>query len=231
MSNPSSQPSRGSDPIYWLIAIGLLITGFAAPVGVIMIVLKLLGGKKRGRHPYYAQREGQGPVGARTTAPRQEPASGQGGRNAKAGQFQSQIAQINAKGRKLTIVGGILSAVFGFCTVMAVTSSLWILPDVVWFLEETLPIVCFLFGSLGCLWAGLRKRKQAGRWRSYLAMVGTHASVSISALASAAGSSPKQVREDLEDMLEDGLLPRGLSGPGRGPAGGVRGRPGGRPPG
>ena len=62
-SNPKS------DLIYWLIAIGLLFTGIAAPVGVVMIVLKLLGGKKRGHHPYYAQRDGAAPAGARTTAP------------------------------------------------------------------------------------------------------------------------------------------------------------------
>ena len=73
MSNPSSQSGRGGDPIYWLIAIGLLLTGFAAPVGIVMIVLKLLGGKKRGRHPYYSQQQ-QVNMGARTTAA-QEPFS------------------------------------------------------------------------------------------------------------------------------------------------------------
>ena len=57
-----------SDLIYWLIAVGLLFTGIAAPVGVVMIVLTLMGGKKKGRHPYYMQRDGEAPAGARTTA-------------------------------------------------------------------------------------------------------------------------------------------------------------------
>ena len=70
--------------------------------------------------------------------------------------------------------------------------------------------LCFFFGGLGCLWVGLRKRKEAARYRGYLAMVGSHTSISISALASAAGSSPKQVREDLADMLEDGFFPGGF---------------------
>ena len=38
--NPS--PKNG-DGIYWLIALGLIFTGIAAPVGVLMIVMKLLG--------------------------------------------------------------------------------------------------------------------------------------------------------------------------------------------
>ena len=73
-----------------------------------------------------------------------------------------------------------------------------------------LPFLCGLGGGLGCLWAGLRKQKQAGRYRNYLAMIGKHSSISISALASATGSSPRQIRDDLEDMLEDGLFPGGF---------------------
>ena len=68
MSN-EFKSNQKSDLIYWLIAVGLLFTGIAAPVGVVMIVLKLMGGKKKGRHPYYMQRDGEAPAGARTTAP------------------------------------------------------------------------------------------------------------------------------------------------------------------
>ena len=67
MSN-EFKSNQKSDLIYWLIAVGLLFTGIAAPVGVVMIVLKLMGGKKKGRHPYYMQRDGEAPAGARTTA-------------------------------------------------------------------------------------------------------------------------------------------------------------------
>ena len=51
MSN-EFKPNQKSDLIYWLIAVGLLFTGIAAPVGVVMIVLKLMGGKKKGRRQY-----------------------------------------------------------------------------------------------------------------------------------------------------------------------------------
>ena len=68
---------------------------------------------------------------------------------------------------------------------------------------------CIAAAGLGGLWAGLRKRKQASRYRNYLAMVGNQSSVSVSALASAAGLPPNKVRDDLADMLDDGLLPQG----------------------
>ena len=50
--------NNNGDGFYWLIALGLIFTGVAAPVGVLMIVMKILSGdgrKKRqqGRHPYY----------------------------------------------------------------------------------------------------------------------------------------------------------------------------------
>ena len=205
MSNRSGQSGRGGDPVYWLIAIGLLITGFAAPIGVIMIVIKLLGGKKRGRHPYYTQ-QNDNPVGARTTGPVQGAPAGR----KRESRAEALANQLSNRGKRLTLLGGILSAIFGLTSVIVVSSNLWVLPDVVWFLEETLPILCFFFGGLGCLWVGLRKRKEAARYRGYLAMVGSHTSISISALASAAGSSPKQVREDLADMLEDGFFPGGF---------------------
>ena len=71
MASNTKNNGQSSDTIYWVIAIALCITGIAAPVGVVMIVLKLLGGKKRGRHPYDLQQEQQA-AGARTTAPVQE---------------------------------------------------------------------------------------------------------------------------------------------------------------
>ena len=220
MSNPSSQSGRGGDPIYWLIAIGLLLTGFAAPVGIVMIVLKLLGGKKRGRHPYYSQQQ-QVNMGARTTAA-QEPFSQpehtapKGGKTAKKRpQSSSPLLQLSQQGKRLTRIGAIISAVLAFTIIATLSNAAYWLfnGEPAWFFQdalEMLPFLCGLGGSLGCLWAGLRKQKQAARYRNYLAMIGKHSSISISALASATGSSPRQVRDDLEDMLEDGLFPGGF---------------------
>ena len=221
MSNRSRQSGRSGDPVYWAIAIGLLITGFAAPVGIIMIVLKLLGGKKRGRHPYYVNREEGAYVGARTTTASNFSGSSPGEQASRSAPGapvtgpSSPLAQLSKSGKTLTRVGAIISAVLAFIIIASLSdASYWLLNgEPTRFLQdalEMLPFLCGLGGGLGCLWAGLRKQKQAARYRSYLAMIATHSSVSISALASAAGSSPKQVREDLEDMLEDGFFPGGF---------------------
>ena len=60
------------------------------------------------------------------------------------------------------------------------------------------------------MWAGIRKRKQVRRYRNYLAMIGRRQSVSISSLASATGLPAGKIREDLEDMLNNGLFPAGF---------------------
>ena len=212
MSN-EFKSNQKSDLIYWLIAVGLLFTGIAAPVGVVMIVLKLMGGKKKGRHPYYMQRDGEAPAGARTTAsaqgedaPRGKKAGGKKRRSAP----QDQLAQMARSAKNLTTTGAILAAVFGCISVIDAADNLWMLPDVLWYLEEIIPLLCFTAVGLGLLGAGLLKRRTVHRYRGYLAMIGSHKAVSVSALASATGSAPAKVRDDLEDMLDDGFFPKGF---------------------
>ena len=205
-SNPKS------DLIYWLIAIGLLFTGIAAPVGVVMIVLKLLGGKKRGHHPYYAQRDGAAPAGARTTAAQGEdaPQGKKAGGKKRRSAPQDQLAQMAKSAKGMTTGGAALSAAFGCMAIINAADNLWMLPDVLWYLEEVIPLLCFTAVGLGLLGAGLLKRRTVHRYRGYLAMIGSHKAVSVSALSSATGSSPAKVRDDLEDMLDDGFFPKGF---------------------
>ena len=212
MSN-EFKSNQKSDLIYWLIAVGLLFTGIAAPVGVVMIVLKLMGGKKKGRHPYYMQRDGEAPAGARTTAsaqgedaPRGKKAGGKKRRSAP----QDQLAQMARSAKNLTTTGAILAAVFGCISVIDAADNLWMLPDVLWYLEEIIPLLCFTAVGLGLLGAGLLKRRTVHRYRGYLAMIGSHKAVSVSALSSTTGSAPAKVRDDLEDMLDDGFFPKGF---------------------
>ena len=212
MSN-EFKSNQKSDLIYWLIAVGLLFTGIAAPVGVVMIVLKLMGGKKKGRHPYYMQRDGEAPAGARTTAsaqgedaPRGKKAGGKKRRSAP----QDQLAQMARSAKNLTTTGAILAAVFGCISVIDAADNLWMLPDVLWYLEEIIPLLCFTAVGLGLLGAGLLKRRTVHRYRGYLAMIGSHKVMSVSALSSATGSAPAEVRDDLEDMLDDGFFPKGF---------------------
>ena len=121
------------------------------------------------------------------------------------------LSQMAAKAKKMTTVGIVLTAVFGFISAAVVSESLfWLFEgDLAWFLEDTIPMLCCLGGGLGCLWAGLRRQKQVRTFRSYLAMIGSRTTISISALSSAMGVSPAKVRDTLEDMLDDGFFPQG----------------------
>lgn len=207
------QPRKDSgDLTSWILPILFLI--IFPPVGVLLVVLKLFGGNRpRGRHPYYSQQESAGPIGARTTAV-QSTAVSQKNKSGKKSGSAGLVADLVRKGKKLTTIGAIISAIFAFAILAGLyNSAYWLLSgDFHWFLSDLfqmLPNFCFLAGGLGCLWAGMRKRKQANRYRNYLAMIGHRQSMSISSLSSATGLSPARVREDLEDMLENGIFPTG----------------------
>ena len=203
MSNYQYQRGNrnNGDLTYWILAVVFLVC--MPPIGFFMIVLKLLGGKKRtGRSATtYARRPDAAPVGARTTSPQPAAELTAEGRNA-------QLAALERKGRTMTIVGAVLTAVFLFVSLSSVSNAFyWLLHgDVVWFLEDMmnlLPIFCFLGGGAGCLFVGLRRQKKVRRFRQYLAMIGRRTSISLASLASATGTSPAK------DMLEENLFPNG----------------------
>ena len=107
MSNYQYQKGKqnNSDLTYWIIAIVFIMMGVSAPIGFLMIVAKLLSGKKRsGRSgTTYTRRSDAGPVGARTTSPKAAPEPTTEARNA-------QLTALERKGRTLTIIGAVLTA-------------------------------------------------------------------------------------------------------------------------
>ncbi|MCI9352784.1 MAG: hypothetical protein HFF58_05965 [Lawsonibacter sp.] len=243
MSDYRNEGNPKNDTVYWLIALGLIFSGFASPIGVLMIVMKLLSGgeteKKRrrqqGRHPYYAQQASQERAGARTAweTPRaqEEPvrqtyAQSQPAWEAPArkkapapkapkGAPQDIVAKLDHEGKFWAIAGGATAAgcLIGFISSLGEPLYWLFNSNFAFFIEELMGLMvlpCIAAAGLGGLWAGLRKRKQASRWRSYMAMIGRQSSVSISVLASATGLTPAKVRNDLADMLDDGLFPQGF---------------------
>lgn len=218
---------NNGDGFYWLIALGLIFTGVAAPVGVLMIVMKLLSGDKKrrqGRHPYYQQQSGQERVGARTAweegspeeaaAPAWEEPKKAAKPKKKKKPGRDLVAELDAKGKRWAVIGGAVAALCLISFIGSLGDPLYILfnGSLSGFIRELMDLMvlpCAAAGGLGFVWAGLRKRKQASRFRNYLAMMGCQNSVSVSALASAAGLSPAKVRDDLADMLDDGLFPQG----------------------
>ena len=207
----SRRGRSGPDWGFWILALFFLF--MLPPVGILMIVIKLAGGgrkksRPRGRHPYYMQKE-QGQMGARTV---QMGGQAQTGRSPNPGTVppaNSLLSQMSSKAKRLTTVGIVLSAIFGFISIDEIVGNLWMLPDIAWYLEEIVFPLCGFGAGLGCLWGGLRRRKQVRTFRSYLAMIGSRTTISISALSSAMGVSPAKVRDTLEDMLDDGFFPLG----------------------
>ena len=214
-----NKKNNPNDLSSWFLPIFLLM--IFPPFGFLLIVLKLLGGQKpaRGRHPYYTSRDSQQPVGARTVG---KTASAESSTAAskptspkKRGEKQSSLQEKQKKGKKLSAIGAAICAISAFILAASIGDSAhWLLNgELYWFFEEMLellPFFCTLGGGAGCLWAGQKMQKQAQRFRNYLAMVGRQKSVSITALASATGRTPKQVRDDLEDMFNEGLFPAGF---------------------
>ena len=200
----------------WIFPILMLI--FVTPLGVLLVVLKLLGGgglsrgqrREQRTQGYVAQSATRSPLGARTTG-------GQGGQTvspAAAPQVSQQIARLAKKGKQLSLLGGGLSVV----TVLALAAAMrnvmyWLIHgEFAWFLDDLLaqlPALCVLAVGLGLLVDGIRRQRRAGRFRGYLAMIGEKKSVAISALASATGRPKNKVCADLEDMLDAGLFPSG----------------------
>ncbi len=210
--NTGERPEKSGGLSEWIFPLIMLF--LFPPVGVLLLVLKIFtGGSRktaRGRHPYYAQQEGQTPVGARTAAT--APAKG-GGK--KAGSVQAVLSGLDRRSRRLMVVGGVVAALFAIAMPSVLGEIFyWLFEgEFSWAVQEFfngMPVMILLAAGLGALWAGLRGKKQLGRFRNYLAMVGKQPSVSISALASAAGLPPSKVRDDLSDMLEAGLFPKGF---------------------
>ena len=63
--------------------------------------------------------------------------------------------------------------------------------------------------GLVLLYVGLFRRKRSKLFRQYLALIGQRDSVSVSTLVSATGRSYKKVCDELQDMLDLGVLPMG----------------------
>ncbi|MGI5963275.1 MAG: 5-bromo-4-chloroindolyl phosphate hydrolysis family protein [Lawsonibacter sp.] len=210
----NSRKSSGNTLSSWILPIIFLV--LFPPVGILLVVLKLFSGSRpRGRHPYYTQRESQGPIGARTTA--SQPASPPTRKKQKIQKVGAAdlVADLSRKGKRLTTIGAVVAAIFTFAILASLSNSAYYLleGETRWFLSnlfDLLPNFCFVAGGLGCLWAGIRRRKQASRYRNYLAMIGRRQSISVSTLSSATRLSPERVREDLEDMLEFGIFPTGF---------------------
>ncbi len=213
----------------WILPIAMLF--IFPPVGVLLIVLKLVGmldGRRtlQKQHPYDLQQQWvQGEVnrGMKSVfqngydlqwqeemARRQRPGREERGRDRKKASGEPKHKDNLPSGRVLILVGGILTAIFGLSSMAVVMENLMWLPDMwSYFLEEAIPVLCFFGGSLATLLYGFRQRKKGRKYRKYLSMIGKRERINLSILAETMGVPMKETCDDLQDMLDRGCLPTG----------------------
>ncbi|MEI3140345.1 MAG: 5-bromo-4-chloroindolyl phosphate hydrolysis family protein [Lawsonibacter sp.] len=201
----------------WIFPILMLI--FVTPLGVLLIVLKLLGGD-----PPEASGGTSGAPGL--CRPVCEPLPPGGPDHRRTGRAPAspaaapQVSQADRPhGEKGQAAGPGRGRAVRLVTLIALAVAMrdvmyWLIHgEFAWFLDDLLaqlPALCVLAVGLGLLVDGVRRQRRAGRFRGYLAMIGSKKkSVAISALASATGRPKNKVCDDLEDMLDAGLFPSG----------------------
>ena len=109
-------------------------------------------------------------------------------------------------GDVLTVIGSIMAGIFGFL-ILAVIGDSW----GAWrsMFSDLFPMLGFFGAGVMCLFAGRKQSRKSKRYKKYLSYIGRNQEISISALAAAMGQKEKVVYEDLQDMLDDGVLPMG----------------------
>lgn len=112
------------------------------------------------------------------------------------------------RGRGLTTTGAILSGIFGFSfLVQFVQAASW--GGLLSYVTELVSLLGFLCLGLVLMACGIARTRKGKRWRKYVNLIGTRSSVSITALAKTSGIRRGKVMDDLQDMLDAGLLPTG----------------------
>ena len=224
--NPSRHKNNNDTGWHWIfIVLGFMV---AWPIGLILLFLELSGkwpgnqqvqrelrraasaaknAAAQAKTGYQnaqsnTQREQVSREAAQTRAEvndRRQHAAGKKGKGA-----EKQEARLHGFGNLgvLRIVGGILTAGFGFAFVMQLIEEINYFISFGYALRNLVPLLALFLAGIALLgMAGSRKRKMK-RFRRYLSMIGNQKEISISGLAKAMGTSQKHAVQDLEEMLE-----------------------------
>lgn len=116
---------------------------------------------------------------------------------------KKRSARAASPGGALETIGGIL---LGLAAVYIITSigDLSGVSIGAWLLEH-LPIAALLSAAgIGCLSGGYAKKRRAVRYSRIRTLIGSHDSFDLFKLASASGTSLKQVQRDLQKMIDAG---------------------------
>lgn len=181
------RPDDGSELFSWIIILILLVTVW--PVGAFLLVRKLFKGQHKPQFPYLGPSPGTRGVHTPQAGP------------------VGKAPNLN-KGKAMTVIGAIMAVIFGIATVsgLPAVSSLWNFPMS---LAVMSPVIGLFAGGLALMAAGSRSTRKMRRFRKYLALIGRRESVSVTQLAHAMPVTVRRACSDLQEMLDDGILPAG----------------------
>ena len=187
----------------WIVVVIFLATIW--PVGVFLLLRKLLRGSHR-RNRRYAGGAWWGNAAPGTQGMgRQTPPVG----NVSPVRSPRQGKPVNLeRGKGMMIAGIVIAAIFGIALVSGLPTVL-MTEGLLQGLGLMSPVLGFFGGGLALVWAGAQRSKKAKRFRKYLALIGRRESISITTLAQAMPVSVHKACDDLQDMLDDGILKTG----------------------
>ncbi len=198
MTNGRTPNSDSQEIFSWLIIIGALI--LAWPIGLFLLFRKLSG---KGQQSAVQQRRNRA-----QQAYRQQP----GTQGVAPPPPAAKPKPFPIRGRGLTIAGGIVSGIFGLAVLSTLAEAIGSAVyggSFFWYLEELFVTGGFCGVGLVLLAVGLSRIHKSRRFRRYLPLIGSQTSLSIDTLARATSIPVRTVRDDLQEMLDTGLLPTG----------------------
>ena len=226
-----NQGKKNDELMSWIIVVVALVVFW--PVGLFLLFRKLTqssGSSRTGsRHPYDIRQQEEW----QSRQTRQEPGT-QGVRQSgtvyrrDSAPTRRQVvrrqpvpptrtaapapaAKHSGQGRGLIIGGGVLAGMFGFISFASLVNLVDnILHGYSWWSLEDIFIPLGLCGvGLVLLSVGLSRSRKEKRFRKYLALIGRQESIWVETLAQAMPVPMHTACDDLQEMLDKGILPMG----------------------
>ena len=125
------------------------------------------------------------------------------------GRYMPKRKPVNLnRGKAMTVWGSIIAAIFAMAS-LAICGELASFFDVEMFFGALMPCLGFFGGGLVMAYSGRQRQKKAKRFRKYLTLIGKRESISIASLAQAMPVSVRTACDDLQEMLDEGMIPQG----------------------
>lgn len=228
MAGYGKKDTNNSEIGSWILIV--LMLALFWPVGLFLLFRKLTENNRPASHGHsaptgrtYVQPGTQGvhqeerPVVRRRTEVRQPGTQGVSTGMGAARKVQRRVPaeqehlRLN-RGKSMMIVGGVIAGVFGLGTASAIlemVESLFWGGNPIWYLEDVFFPLGFCCAGFVVLAVGMSRNKKARRFRKYLALIGHQTSIWVETLAQAMPVSVHTACDDLQEMLDEGLLPTG----------------------